>query len=130
MPAVPGICRPDLGEARPHGGAHMLLSFEGPLRGTQNYERARRWWLKGLGYRRRAPLMHESPSRVLGSRRSRRGRRGRRSRRTLKTAQLAKEIETFNAASQRDVARSPSRYEGHTVDALAPGVDEGRGRLR
>jgi hypothetical protein len=25
---------------------------------------------------------------------------------------------------------SPSRYEGHMVDALAPGVDEGRGRLR
>jgi hypothetical protein len=25
---------------------------------------------------------------------------------------------------------SPSRYEGHMVDALAPGADEGRGRLR
>ena len=29
-----------------------------------------------------------------------------------------------------DRERSPSRCQGHMVDALAPGVDEGRERLR
>ncbi len=55
------------------------------------------------------------------------------SRRTLKTAQLAKQKQDdhlLEPALCARSSRSPSRYEGHTVDALASGVDEGRGRLR
>jgi hypothetical protein len=55
------------------------------------------------------------------------------SRRTLKTAQWPKiehlELQGTTARLTRG-AKSPSRYEGHVVDALAPGADEGRGRLR
>ena len=62
------------------------------------------------------------------------------SRRTLKTAQLANasgfhrsvdaEGSRFAGGSRLRRSRSPSRYKGYTVDALASGVEEGRGRLR
>jgi hypothetical protein len=55
------------------------------------------------------------------------------SHRTLKTAQWPKieHLELQEAAARLTRgAKSPSRYEGHVVDALAPGADEGRGRLR
>ena len=39
-------------------------------------------------------------------------------------------VETELRTLRRGEFSSPSRYEGHTVDALAPGDEEGRGRLR